>query len=165
MNLFAILLAAQAAQAGGLSWKPPAGWTAEPPSSSMRVVTYRIPAASGDGEGGEVGVFFFGPGEGGSVDANVDRWLAQFAPEPGSAKPARRVETSRGIRVTRVSVEGTYSSGMPGGPRTPKTTFALLGAIAEGPGGNVFFKLTGPRKTVQKAATRFEALVRSLSRT
>ncbi len=164
MSLFAILLVAQAAQAGGLSWKPPAGWTAEPPSSSMRVVTYRIPAASGDAEGGEVGVFFFGR-EGGSVDANVNRWLAQFTPELGSAKPVRQVETWKGIRVTRVSAEGTYSSGMPGGPRTPKTAFALLGAIAEGPGGNVFFKLTGPRKTVQKAAPHFEALMRSLSRT
>ncbi len=165
MSLCAILLVAQAAQAGGLSWKPPAGWTAEAPSSPMRVVTYRVPAASGDGEPGELGVFFFGTGEGGSVDANVDRWIAQFAPESGSAKPARRVESVKGIRVSRVSVEGTYTSGMPGGPKTPKTGFALLGAIAEGPGGNVFFKLTGPRKTVQKAASQFDALVRSLSRT
>src|SRR5712692_1018056 len=117
MSLFAILLVAQAAQAGGLSWKPPAGWTAEPPSSPMRVATYRIPA------------------------------------------------TANGIRVTRVSAEGTFSSGMPGGPKTAKTHFSLLGAIAEGPGGNVFFKLTGPRKTVQKAASQFDALVRSLSRT
>ena len=164
MNLFAILLVAQAAQAGGLSWKPPAGWTAEPPSSAMRVVTYRVPAAPGDGEPGEVGVFFFGGGEGGSVEANIDRWVAQFAPGPGSAEPARRVQTVKGIRVTRVSADGTYSSGMPGGPRTPKPAFALLGAIAEGPGGNVFFKLTGPRKTVHKAAPQFETLLRSLSR-
>jgi hypothetical protein len=164
MDLLAVLLVAQAAQAGGLSWKPPSGWTAEAPSSSMRVVTYRIPAAPGDPEPGELGVFFFGKGEGGSVDANVDRWLAQLTPESGSAKPSRKVETVKGTRVTRVSAEGTYSSGMPGGPRTPKPSFALLGAIAEGPGGNVFFKLTGPRKTVQKAAPQFEGLIHSLSR-
>jgi hypothetical protein len=164
MRLFAVLFAAATAQAGGLSWKPPAGWTAEPPSSAMRVVTYRVPPAPGDREPGEVGVFFFGAGEGGSVEANIDRWIAQFASEPGSPKPARRVETVNGIRVTRVSIEGTYSSGMPGGPRTPKPAFALIGAIAEGPGGNVFFKLTGPSKTVHKAAPQFEALVRSLSR-
>ena len=164
MSLFAALLVAQAAQAGGLSWKPPAGWTAEPPSSPMRVATYRIPATAGDAEPGELAVFFFGSGEGGSVEANVDRWIAQFAPESGSAKPARRVESVNGIRVTRVSAEGTFSSGMPGGPKTAKAHFSLLGAIAEGPGGNVFFKLTGPRKTVQKTAAKFDALVRSLSR-
>ena len=163
MDLVAILLVAQAAQAGGLSWKPPPGWTAEPPSSAMRVVTYRVPAISGDAEPAELGVFFFGKGEGGSVDANIDRWLAQFTPEAGAAKPSRKVETVKGIRVTRVSTEGTYSSGMPGGPRTPKTGFVLLGAIAEGPGGNVFFKLTGPGKTVKKAAPQFEALIHSLS--
>ena len=163
MDLIAILLVAQAAQAGGLSWKPPPGWTAEPPSSPMRVVTYRVPAASGDAEPAELGVFFFGKGEGGSVDANIDRWLAQFTPEASAAKPSRKVETVKGIRVTRVSAEGTYSSGMPGGPRTPKTGFVLLGAIAEGPGGNVFFKLTGPGKTVKKAAPQFEALIHSLA--
>ncbi len=164
MNLLGILLVAQAAHAGGLFWKPPAGWTAEPPNSPMRVVTYRIPAATGDAEPGELGVFYFGVGEGGSADANVERWTAQFTPESGSAKPLRRVETVNRIRVTRVSVEGTYSSGMPGGPKTAKSGFALVGAIAEGPGGNVFFKLTGPRKTVQKSAPQFEALLRSLSR-
>jgi hypothetical protein len=162
MSLIGILLVAQAAHAAGLSWKPPANWTAEPPGSPMRVVTYRIPAATGDAEPGELAVFYFGAGEGGSVDANVDRWTAQFAPESGSAKPGRRVETVRGIRVTRVSVEGTYSSGMPGGPKTAKAGFALLGAIAEGPGGNVFFKLTGPRKTVEAAREAYLAMLESI---
>lgn len=164
MNLLALLLAAQTAQAGGLSWKPPADWTPEPPASPMRVVTYRVPATAEDAEPAEVAVFFFGSGQGGSVDANVERWNGQFTPESGSAKPARKLETVNGIRVTRVSTEGTYSSGMPGSPKTSKPGFALLGAIAEGPDGNVFFKLTGPRKTVQKAAGKFDALVRSLKR-
>ena len=164
MNLIALLLLAQAAQAGGLSWKPPAEWTVEPSGSSMRVVTYRVPATAGDAEAGEVAVFFFGAGQGGSVDANVERWYGQFTPEAGSAKPTRSEQTVNGTRVTRVSTEGAYSTGMPGGPGTSKTAFALLGAIAEGPGGNVFFKLTGPRKTVQKAASKFDALVHSLKR-
>jgi hypothetical protein len=136
----------------------------DPQRSTMRVATYRVPPSPGDAEPGEVGVFFFVGGAGGSVDANVERWIAQFTPDPGGAKPKRSVETVNGIRVTRVSAEGTYASGMPGGPTTPKTQYALLGAIAEGPGGNLFFKLTGPRKTVSKAAAQFEALVRSLKR-
>ena len=39
--------------------------------------------------------------------------LAQFTPEPGSAQPSSRVETLNGIRLTRVSTEGTFASGMP----------------------------------------------------
>src|SRR5262245_469130 len=141
MSLIAILILAQAAQAGGLSWKAPTEWTVEASASPMRVGTYRFPASAGDPEPGEAAVFLFGAGQGGSVDANVERWNGQFTPETGAAKPARKTETVNGIQVTRVSTEGTYSSGMPGGPRTSKPGFALLGAIAEGPGGNVFFKL------------------------
>jgi len=66
--------------------------------------------------------------------------------------------------VTVVRAEGTYASGMPGGPTTPKPGWALLGAIAEGPSGAVFFKLTGPKKGVAAARPAFEALVASLKR-
>ena len=45
--------------AGGLSWTLPKEWSGAP-SSSMRVATYRTPAAPGDPEGGEVAVFYFG---------------------------------------------------------------------------------------------------------
>ena len=164
MSILALILLAQVTQAGGLSWKAPAGWPVDPQGSQMRVATYRIPAARGDAEAGELGVFYFGKGEGGPASANVDRWLHQFTPESGAAKPSSRTETVNGIRVTRVAAEGTYASGMPGGPSTPKAKFALLGAIAEGSDGNVFFKLVGPRGTVRAASGQFEALVRSLSR-
>lgn len=39
-----------------------------------------------------------------------------------------------------------------------------MNAAAEGPDGNVFFKLVGPRSTVRAASAQFEVLVRSLSR-
>ena len=164
MSVLPLLLLAQVAQAGGLSWKPPSAWPADPHASQMRLATYRIPAARGDSEGGELGVFYFGRGEGGPATTNVDRWVHQFTPDAGAAKPSSRTETVNGIRVTRVTAEGTYASGMPGGPSTPKAHFSLLGAIAEGPDGNVFFKLVGPRSTVRAASAQFEALVRSLSR-
>jgi hypothetical protein len=40
----------------------------------------------------------------------------------------------------------------------------LLGAIAEGPGGNVFFKLTGPDKTIAAEQSRFDQLLSSIQR-
>jgi hypothetical protein len=43
-----------------------------------------------------------------------------------------------------------------------KRDFALRGAIAEGPDGAVFFKLTGPRRSVVAAGKAFDALVASL---
>jgi hypothetical protein len=162
MTIFATLLLA-AVQAGGLAWKAPASWSVQASSSTMRVATHRVPPAPGDSDPGELAIFFFGP-EGGPVGANVERWFAQFKPESASAEPTSRVETINGIRTTRVSAEGTFASGMPGQPTTPKANYALLGAIAEGPGGNVFFKLTGPRKTVRAAAKQFDAMLRTLAR-
>jgi len=162
MTILTTLLLA-AIQAGGLSWKAPASWPAEASSSAMRLATHRVPAAPGDSAPAELAIFFFGK-EGGAVGANVERWFAQFKPEPASAEPTTRMETINGIRVTRVSAEGTFASGMPGQPTTPKGNHALLGAIAEGPDGNVFFKLIGPRKTVRAAAKQFDAMLRTLAR-
>jgi hypothetical protein len=156
---------AAANTAGGLTWTAPKAWSVAPSASSMRVVTYKVPAAAGDTEGGEVAVFFFGPGQGGGTQANVDRWIAQFQPEKGSAGPGKPVALKVGtIPVTIVTTEGTYSSGMPGGAMTPKPGWALRGGIAEGPAGPVFFKLVGPKKTVLAATQGFDAFLKTLKK-
>ncbi len=151
--------------AGGLSWTVPKDWTSVP-GSSMRVATYRTPVATGDKEGAEIAVFYFGQGQGGGVDANVDRWVAQMTPEPGSKKPSRSQMKIGEIRVTICAAEGTYTGGMGMGAIStgPKKGFALEGAIAEGPRGSVFFKLTGPKKTVEKEKSFFDTLVKSVKK-
>jgi hypothetical protein len=45
-----------------------------------------------------------------------------------------------------------------------KTGFRLLGAIVAGPQGSVFFKLTGPAKTVAATEPEFNALIGSLTK-
>ena len=153
------------ASAGGLTWAAPKEWSVAPSASSMRVVTYRVPAVAGDAEGGEVAVFFFGAGQGGSTQANVDRWMAQFRPEKESPGPGKPTSMKVGaISVTIVTTEGTYSSGMPGGAMTPKPGWALRGGIAEGPQGPVFFKMVGPRKTVLGATAAFDGLLKTLKK-
>jgi hypothetical protein len=153
--------AARTESAGGIEWKVPAQWSAGQ-GSAMRVATYAVPAARG-GEAGECAVFFFGPGQGGSVDANVERWSKQFE---GTPRPQRSTATVAGLAVTRVQLAGTYLA--PGGPMMQstgkRTGYRLLGAIVEGPQGNLFFKFTGPAPTVGAAQPDFEALVASLKK-
>jgi len=147
---------------GGLTWAVPKTWLPGP-SSAMRLATYLLPAARGDAERPELAVFWFGPSQGGSVDANVERWLAQFTPTPGDPKPTRSLTRIGTLPVTLVKAAGTYSSGIGMGEGPPaKSGFALRGAIAEGPDGEVFFKLTGPRRSVMAAGRDFDALVASL---
>ena len=77
--------------AAGLRWTAPAGWKIAP-SQPMRAATYMIPPAPGDTANAECGVYFFGAGQGGSVEANLDRWKSQFR-APGGKPAAARVAT------------------------------------------------------------------------
>jgi hypothetical protein len=150
---------AAADAAGGIEWTVPPRWTAGT-GSAMRVATYAVPGPKG-AEPGECAVFFFGTGQGGSIDANVERWSRQFE---GTPKPQRAAATVAGLPVTRVQLAGTYLA--PGGAMMQSTGkrpgYRLLGAIVEAPQGNVFFKLTGPATTITAAQAGFDALVASI---
>jgi hypothetical protein len=149
-----------------LVWTVPAGWVEVPPSSPMRRAQYRVP---GDGGDGECVVSYFGPGQGGSPEENAQRWVLQFKNANGS--PAiERAKTSPfrvgDLKVLEVEVTGTYaggmSMGMPNAEEKPE--YMLLGAIAEGPDSNWFFKLTAPEKTARAQRAAFEQMVKSLKK-
>ena len=127
----------------------------------MRAATYAAPAAAGDREDGEMAVFYFGQGQGGGVEENLRRWTSQF--ETGE-KPRTAKQTVNGLPVTTIDLAGTYlaSAGPMAGAKTAKPGYRLLGAIAEGPQGAVFFKFTGPAKTVAAHQPAFLSLVRSI---
>jgi hypothetical protein len=147
---------------GGLTWAVPKSWTPGP-SSAMRLATYYLPASAGDAEKPELAVFWFGPAQGGTIDQNVARWFSQFESAPSDPKPTRSLTRVGSVPVTLVTAAGTYSAGTGmGAAPEAKRDFALRGAIAEGPDGAVFFKLTGPRRSVVAAGKAFDALVASL---
>jgi len=158
---------ALAAGGGGLTWTAPATWTEDAPRP-MRAATYKLPAAPGDAEGAELAVFHFGPGQGGGVEENLVRWANQFQVAAGDPRKAMqvKVEKAGGYTVHVASLAGTYV-GMSGGPmamKAPKDRFELRGAIVEGPQGLVFFKLTGPAKTVAARDAEFRAFVSSIKK-
>ncbi len=144
----------------GLDWNVPKRWS-KAPDRAMRVATYVIPKQGGDPEDGECAVFHFGPGQGGPVDANIQRWVDQFA---NVKSPNRSTKTIAGMSAHYVSLEGDFLA--PAGPmmesQGTKTGYALRGAIIEGPMGGVFFKFTGPKKTVAAAAREFDDMIASV---
>ena len=151
-----------AESAAGVRWTAPSGWTSEG-ARPMRAATYTVAASPGDSTSAECGVYFFGEGQGGSVDANVERWKGQFRDgndQPATAAIAKR--TSHGLTITTIDVSGTYSGmGGPMGGHAPVPGYRLLGAIVEGPQGNVFIKFTGPVKTIAANQGKFEQLLAS----
>ncbi len=144
-----------AESAGGVQWTTPEGWV-DQGSRPMRAATYEVKDA-------ECAVYYFGPGQGGGVDANVERWLGQFEAE-GSPKIEKR--TIHGLAVTTVDVHGTYLGA--GGPmatgKIRKPDYRMLAAVVEAAKGNVFFKFTGPEETIDEEQERFHAMLESLNR-
>lgn len=130
----------------------------------MRAAEYGI-----EGEpASELAVFYFGPDQGGSVEANMVRWIGQFKNPDGSEAEAKRGERSvHDIPISTVEATGKYGGGMapPGAPAPAAIDDAmLLGAIAKGPQGSVFFKLVGPRASVEGARSAFDQLLESVSK-
>jgi len=147
-----------------ISWVDPPGMRRVPPKNAMRKASYEVPRASGDSEDGELAVFYFGPGQGGSIDANVDRWVKQFSGI--SERDVKRADReANGLRQHTVEIEhGTFEAGpmAMGGSKGPKKDYALAGAIVETPSGAYFFKMTGPARTVAAARAPFLQLLDSV---
>lgn len=152
--------------AGSLGFTPPAAWQTRAAASTMRVAEFVVPKAAGDAEDAEVIVYYFG-GSGGTVDANVDRWIAQMQQSdgsPSSAKATRRSQTVNGLRVSTVDVSGTYIAELrPGSAeRHNKPGYRLRAAVVETPRGPYYIKMTGPAKTVAAADGDYQRFVGSV---
>jgi hypothetical protein len=165
--LFAVLSATDAVGQAALKYDAPRGWTTRQAASSMRVAEFVLPRAQGDAEDAELIVYFFG-GQGGAVQANIDRWIGQMSQpdgRPSSAVAKTSTTQSRsGLKVTLVDVSGTYvAETMPGGgARHNKPNFRLRAAIVDTPRGPYFVKLTGPAPTVARWDDAFRGFVASL---
>ncbi|HET9212333.1 MAG TPA: hypothetical protein VFR03_18150 [Thermoanaerobaculia bacterium] len=146
-----------AGAAGSIDFDLPKGWQSQKVTSSMRLVQTTVP---GPGGNGDFAVFYFGPGGGGPVDANIERWVGQVE---GASKPTPETFETNGYKVTWVDVKGTLKpSGMGMGPSSPVPNARLYGAVVEGPGGPWFFKATGPDATLGPQRDAFVGMLKSV---
>lgn len=170
LSLWALVLAslladaARAAEApakftvGEFSFSRPADWQWVEVNSVMRKAQLKIVDADKK-DSAEVVFFFFGEGGGGLTKDNIDRWFSQFQ-EPREKLNSKVEEVTIAQRkVTYVQAEGTYLSGMPGGPKTLQPNTMLLGAIVESDRGNVFIRLTGPIKLAKSSQPALRKMV------
>jgi len=95
---------------GELRFKAPDGWTTEPTSSQTRVAQYKLPKVEGDKEDASLVLYYFGATQGGTAQANIDRWIAQMQqPDGSSSKDKAKTETMtvNGLKVATVDGTGT----------------------------------------------------------
>ncbi len=144
-------------------FRAPDGWEATTPGSKMRLAQFRLPRADGDAADGEVAVFHF-LGGGGGTRANIDRWKGQFA-EKDSEKEEEMTEGLEG-KVTLVDVTGRYTAEMsPGsGKLADQAGARMIAAVIEVPDGPYFVKATGPRGTLGKWETSIREFIRAAAK-
>jgi hypothetical protein len=145
---------AEPVKVGPFTFTVPEGWKKVTPSSPMRKAQLEVGEGSAKAE---VTFFQFGGGQDGTAADNVARWFGQF---PGSEDKRKTENIQAGsVKITFASTEGTFSSGMPGGPTTPMTGYALCGAILESADGDVYIKMTGPEAVVKASTEAFKKMI------
>lgn len=150
---------------GYLKLKVPGAWKSVEPK--VRIIDYEFaaPASEGDEIDGRMTVM----GAGGTVEANLDRWFAQFIQPDGSeTKDKAKTEKKKisGQEVHLVDITGTYDD-KPGPfvqkPGVKRPNFRMLAAIiTTKDAGNYFLKFYGPAKTIGDHEKNFRSIVNSL---
>lgn len=141
----------------------PPSLQAQPPSSQMRLAEYTVPRT--DSMHADVVVYYFGPGQGGSADANIARWTSQFT-SPGSGHVIPKVSEVDGTAfpTTVAEFEGSYARGIGMGPGSAEAVpdQGLIAAVVETPKGNLFLQLFGDRAAVADARQDFLDMVNGI---
>jgi len=145
-------------QVSEFTFKRPPAWEWIETTSSMRKAQLKVTGADKK-DSADVVFYYFGPGGAGGTQANVDRWLSQFQEPKEQVKAKVEEITVDKRKVTYVQAEGTYLSGMPGGPKSAQPNTMLLGAVLESDSGAVFVKMTGPKALTKASITDFKQMV------
>ena len=134
-----------------LGYDTPEGWVPGDPSSSMRLAQWSLPGEGADAA--EAVIFYFGEGQGGGVEANLERWFGQFEQPDGSSTRERATVENRelpDLALTVADVSGTYVASVRPGARERQNRpgYRMIAAIAEGEGGPWYIRVLGPEATV-----------------
>ena len=166
LPLLTVLAAGTPVTIDGMTSTTPAAWK-EQPQKPMRLKTFSVPRATGDQHDAEVVIFFFGPGQGGDAQANLDRWKGMFV-APEGKKVESKVETTKinGVETTILDVRGSYKwkPSMMSPEEELRPSHRMLAIIFASPGGPYFMRFVGPEKTVEKNKKEFDKWLRGFKK-
>ena len=150
--------AAVQAREGAWSWEKPLRWREEA-SSGLRLATFSIADRESSGQCTLVPL----PGDGGGIQANVQRWLEQlslplFSPSELTDFLSRqkKMRTNGGLPVMVIDFTTL-------GRRQEPSGASMLAAIISGENQTLFVKLRGARVLLEKNSEAFAEFCRSLS--
>ena len=139
---------------GGLTYAVPPGWS-ELPKSQFREANFRV-AGNPDAE---CYLSSLG-GDGGGLEANVNRWRTQMSLGPLSADEIAALPRVPWFtkQAVRTDFTGTFK-GMSGDRNAE--SWRLVGLLLVEPEGSLFLKMTGPAAVLEQELAHFDALAAS----
>jgi hypothetical protein len=158
----------------GLQFLIPAKWTAEPAENSARAGQWLVAAPSAQpassaaagaptaADEGEVVVFYFGPGTGGTAQENIEAWRGTIHDAAGHPVAGEvKTRLAGGFKVTELVAFGAYDDPVPmaGMPPVVRAGYGLAGAVLEEPQGNIYWRLTGPAPLVTATLPLFRKMI------
>ncbi len=147
---------------GKLTTEAPKEWKKQQPRVRIIAYEFSVPAAGEDKKDGRFTIM----AAGGSLDANIDRWIGQFTqPDGGSTKERTKTEQIKvgGNDVHLVDISGTFKDQAgPFAPAVNRPGYRMLAAIVVTPQANFFLKFYGPQRTVADNAKAFKGVVEGL---
>ena len=151
----------------GISFTPPSQWK-DLGASKMRVADYTFGPLEPDKDSSTLAVFFFGKDQGGTIEDNIERWINQTALPDGRDAHTGNIQYKLevdGMTVHILSIYGFYQAPV-GDPmsreKINKENYRFVGAVVEAPGGNLFFKLTGPDYTARIMIEGFMPMIKAI---
>jgi hypothetical protein len=153
----------------------PEGWLRKKPANNIIEHEFQVPASEGDERPGRMTVM----SAGGTIGANVDRWIGQFSqPDKSSTKDKTKQEklSVAGQEITLIDISGTYDDRPPRADRgVERENYRMLAAIVvtkqvekkdgkeiEKKTGNYYVKFVGPSQTVEDHAEGFKKMLEGL---
>jgi len=147
---------------GPVTLRAPQTWKHKEPTVRIIAFEFLAPAAKDDKQDGRFTVMEAG----GTIEANLERWYAQFTQEDGGdTKKLAKVEkkTIADQTVHLVDVTGTYKDQRgPFAPAELRKNYRMLGAIIQTKEGNLFLKFYGPKQTIAEHEKAFRQMVEEM---
>ena len=142
---------------GNITMKAPAEWEKKDPRVRIIEAELSVPPVEGDKDEGRCTIM----GAGGSVQANIDRWIGQFT---STTRNKTEKKTIADQEVHVVDLAGTYKDQRgPFAPAVLRKEYRMLGAIIVTQNrGQYFVKFYGPQATVSANEKAFQAMLDSL---
>ena len=148
---------------GKVTFKAPKTWEKQKVRSRILAYEFSAPAAVKSQANGRMTVM----AAGGSIKANLDRWVGQFTqPDGKSTKEVAKISEKKFNEqlVHLIDVSGNFADRRgPFAPAVQRKDFRMLGAIIPTEKyGQIFIKFYGPSQTVKKHEKDFTKMLETL---